>query len=110
MCGFWAERFPKKPKKSHVLLVKILPVKDLITVLPIETDPPPDRVVRFFLVMRAVSRKTIKAEGLEINGVMSAVVREVLGSKAKPVVPATRGRGRGRGGRGRGGTARGGGA
>ncbi|KAK6336538.1 hypothetical protein TWF696_002087 [Orbilia brochopaga] len=96
MINFWARRLPQEPSKNEFLLIKLLPVKDLITLLPIQTDPPPDRTVRFFIIIRRATREIVRREGLQVRGEMARVVYEVLGSKPPPVVPATRKR-RGRG-------------
>ncbi|KAF3940376.1 hypothetical protein ABW19_dt0202761 [Dactylella cylindrospora] len=100
MINFWARRLPQEPSKNEFLLIKLLPVKDLITLLPIQTDPPPDRTVRFFIIIRRATREIVRKEGLQVRGEMARVVYEVLGSKPPPIVPATkkrRGRGKARG-------------
>ncbi|KAJ6257863.1 hypothetical protein Dda_7652 [Drechslerella dactyloides] len=96
MINFWARRLPQEPSKNEFLLIKLLPVKDLITLLPIQTDPPPERTVRFFIIIRRATREIVRKEGLQVRGEMARVVYEVLGSKPPPIVPATRKR-RGRG-------------
>ncbi|KAF3932210.1 hypothetical protein ABW20_dc0109805 [Dactylellina cionopaga] len=100
MINFWARRLPQEPSKNEFLLIKLLPVKDLITLLPIQTDPPPDRTVRFFIIIRRATREIVRKEGLQVRGEMARVVYEVLGSKPPPIVPATkkrRGRGKAKG-------------
>ncbi|KAK6526379.1 hypothetical protein TWF694_004975 [Orbilia ellipsospora] len=100
MINFWARRLPQEPSKNEFLLIKLLPVKDLITLLPIQTEPPPDRTVRFFIIIRRATREIVRKEGLQVRGEMARVVYEVLGSKPPPIVPATkkrRGRGKAKG-------------
>ncbi|KAF3933457.1 hypothetical protein ABW20_dc0104110 [Dactylellina cionopaga] len=60
------------------------------------TDPPPDRTVRFFIIIRTATREVVRREGLQVRGEVARVVYEVLGSKPPPIVPATKKR-RGRG-------------
>jgi len=101
MKNFWCSRLPTKASEKFFLLVKVVPVKTMASLLPISVSPVPDRIVRFFLQMRIASKETIENEKLEVAGVMSSVVHEVLDSKPRPLVPAlkgARGRGRGRGG------------
>lgn len=100
MINFWARRLPQEASKNEFLLIKLVPVKDLITLLPIQTDPPPDRTVRFFIIIRRANMNIVRKEGIQPRGEMARVVYEVLGSKPPPVVPATRkrrGRGKARG-------------
>ncbi|KAF3922515.1 hypothetical protein ABW20_dc0106409 [Dactylellina cionopaga] len=88
MINFWARRLPQESPENEFLLIKLLPVEDLITILPIRTIPPPGRTIRFFIIIRRATREIVSKEGLQVRGEMARVVYEVLGNKPPPIISA----------------------